>query len=81
MARGGAARRSGGDRPAAEGSGVAVTRTAVAAAKRLEEGSPAHSAEWVPVAESDGRGVDGVARTMANAMASTAWLGAAASDG
>jgi hypothetical protein len=35
-----------------------------------------HGAEWVPAAESDGGGVDEVARSTAN---TTAWLGAAAS--
>ncbi|BAD52635.1 hypothetical protein [Oryza sativa Japonica Group] len=39
--------------------------------------SPAHDAEWVPAAESDGRGVDGVTRTTANATR----LGAVASGG
>ncbi len=40
--------------------------------------SPAHGAEWVPAADSDGGGVDGTARTTANA---TAWLSTAASGG
>nr|BAD34131.1 hypothetical protein [Oryza sativa Japonica Group] len=43
--------------------------------------SPPHGAEWVPAAESDGRGVDGVARSTANATASMTQLGAAASGG
>nr|ABA97153.1 hypothetical protein LOC_Os12g19230 [Oryza sativa Japonica Group] len=41
--------------------------------------SPAHGAEWIPTADSGGEGVDGMARTTANATASIAQLGTAAS--
>jgi hypothetical protein len=43
--------------------------------------SPAHGAEWVPAAESDSEGVDGVALGLANLKVAMARLGGGSSGG